>query len=350
MEKAERRYDIDWLRVIAIGLLLIYHIAIAFQPWGVLIGFIQSSEPLKSLWIPMAMLNVWRIPLLFCVSGMGVCFAMRKRNFKQLVAERSLRILLPFVFGLLAIVPLHVLLWQNYYQQDLAYKPHPGHLWFLANIFLYVLLLTPLFFWLKKHEENAMIRFFKKLFSSPVGLLLIAIPFLAETLLLNPESYELYAYTWHGFVFGFLAFFFGFIFVLSGDVFWQTALKWRWLFLGIAVILYGVRLFIYELQAPHYLKPFETISWILAVLGAGYRYLNKPGKTLSYLSEGAYPIYILHMVFLYLATAYIFPLEIPVELKFIIVITITGVGCFLSFEIIRRVGVLRVLFGLKTRR
>jgi len=28
-----RRYDIDWLRVIAIGLLLIYHIAIGFHPW-----------------------------------------------------------------------------------------------------------------------------------------------------------------------------------------------------------------------------------------------------------------------------------------------------------------------------
>ena len=37
---SERRYDIDWLRVIAIGLLLVYHIGIGFQPWGVFIGFI----------------------------------------------------------------------------------------------------------------------------------------------------------------------------------------------------------------------------------------------------------------------------------------------------------------------
>ena len=43
----DRRYDIDWLRVIAIGLLLIYHIGIAFQPWGVFIGFIQSEKPLE---------------------------------------------------------------------------------------------------------------------------------------------------------------------------------------------------------------------------------------------------------------------------------------------------------------
>ena len=75
-----RRYDIDWLRVIAIGLLLIYHIAIIFQPWGIFIGFMQNNESLESLWIPMAMLNVWRIPLLFFVSGMGVCFAIKKRT------------------------------------------------------------------------------------------------------------------------------------------------------------------------------------------------------------------------------------------------------------------------------
>ena len=133
-----RRYDIDWLRVIAIGLLLIYHIVIGFLPWGVFIQFIQSNTSLESLWMPMTMLNIWRIPLLFFVSGMGVYFAIRKRNWKQLLVERSKRILLPLVFGVLFIVPLHILLWQKYYNQDIGYSTHLGHLWFLANIFIYV--------------------------------------------------------------------------------------------------------------------------------------------------------------------------------------------------------------------
>jgi glucan biosynthesis protein C len=85
----ERRHDIDWLRVVAIGLLLIYHIAIIFQPWAMFIGFIKSEETLEALWTPMTMLNVWRIPLLFYVSGMGLYFAMRKRNWKQLFLERT---------------------------------------------------------------------------------------------------------------------------------------------------------------------------------------------------------------------------------------------------------------------
>ena len=102
-----RRYDIDWLRVITIGLLLVYHIGIVFQPWGVFIGFLQSDKPLEWLWTPMSMLNVWRIPLLFFVSGMGVGFAIRKRNWKQLILERTRRIFLPFLFGVVFIVPIH---------------------------------------------------------------------------------------------------------------------------------------------------------------------------------------------------------------------------------------------------
>ena len=58
MVREERRYDIDWVRVIAIGLLLIYHVAIGFQPWGIMIGFIANKQPWESLWIPMAMLNI----------------------------------------------------------------------------------------------------------------------------------------------------------------------------------------------------------------------------------------------------------------------------------------------------
>ena len=122
----ERRHDIDWLRVIAIGLLLIYHIAIIFQPWAMFIGFIKSDEALEAVWTPMTLLNVWRIPLLFYVSGMGVYFAMRQRNWKQLLLERTKRIFLPFTFGIVAIAPLHMFIFQKYYSMPLGYYPHHG--------------------------------------------------------------------------------------------------------------------------------------------------------------------------------------------------------------------------------
>jgi len=346
--KPERRHDIDWLRVIAIGLLLMYHIAIIFQPWAMFIGFIKSDEFLEGLWKPMTMLNVWRIPLLFYVSGMGLYFAMRKRNWKQLLLERTKRILLPFLFGIVAITTLHMFVFQMYYNMPLGYFPHQGHLWFLGNIFAYVLILLPFFYYLKKDGNGKIKRVLSGLLSHPGGPLLISLFFVLEVVLVKPQLFALYAQTWHGFFNGFLAFLFGYLFVYSGKTFWRTVLKWRWLYIGLAAVFFGIRYFIYATEAPGYLTAIESSCWIFGVFGLGYKYLNKPSKTLSYLSQAAYPVYIIHMFVLYAGAMFILPLEIPILLKFIGIVAFTGVGCFFIYEfILRRIGFLKSLFGLK---
>lgn len=344
----ERRHDIDWLRVIAIGLLVIYHAGIIFQPWAMLVGFIRSEEMLQGLWKPMAMLNVWRIPFLFYVSGMGVYFAMRKRTWAQLLLERFKRILVPFVFGLLAIVPLHFLIFQEYYNLPLGYYAHPAHLWFLGNIFAYVLILLPLLIYLKKIEGGRSMRGLSIFMSHPVGPISISVFFIVETVIVRPQVFEMYAQTSHGFFLGFLAFFFGFLFMSSGKTFWKTVLKWRWLYLAMAVALYFVRLMLYDLKSPGSLMAVESNCWILAVFGFGYRYLNKPSNTLNYLSQAAYPVYIIHMFALYVGAMVILPVDMPVTLKFLSISVFTFTVCYLIYEfIIRRTGFLRPLFGLK---
>ena len=346
--KTERRHDIDWLRVIAIGLLLVYHIAIIFQPWAMFIGFIRSQELITDLWKPMTLLNVWRIPLLFYVSGMGVYFALRKRDWKQLIRERAGRILLPFLFGIVAITPLHMYIFQGYYNQALDYYPHMGHLWFLGNIFAYVLLLSPLFFYLKRNADGRFAKGLSSFMGNPLGPLSVSVFFILEVLLVQPDIFELYAQTWHGFFLGLLAFLFGFLFVYSGESFWQTMLKWRWLYLGLAAGLYAVRFLVFDLRGPGYLMAIESNSWIFALFGFAYKYLNRPSRALSYLSQAAYPVYIIHMFVLYGAAALILPLQLPELLKFLIIVALTGLACYLIYEfIIRRAGFLRPLFGLK---
>jgi len=350
MSATNRRYDIDWLRVIAIGLLLLYHVAIGFQPWGIMIGFITNNKPWSSLWIPMAMLNVWRIPLLFFVSGMGVYFAIQNRNWKQLLRERAKRIFIPFVFGFFFIVPIHLFLWQRYYNQKLNYNPNPGHLWFLGNIFVYVVILSPVFFYLKRNEEGKIVTWIKKLLSNPLGLLIVITAFIIEVLLVDPNPYEVYAMTWHGFFLGLLAFFFGFCFVLSGSSFRNMLLKWRWLFLAAGISLYTYRLLQFQMKVPNFQLVIESNFWIFSVFAFGHKYLNRPGKALSYLSQAAYPIYIIHMIFLYLASLLIFPLNIDVHLKFVLALAFTVAGCFTFYEfVVRRVNIIRPLFGLKMK-
>ena len=345
----ERKYFIDWVRVIAIGLLLIYHVAIGFQSWGIVIGFITNEKSWESLWIPMTMLNVWRIPLLFFVSGMGVFFAMQSRNWKQLILDRTMRIWLPYIVGFFLIVPIHVYLWEYYNHFGLSYSPNPGHLWFLGNIISYVLICSPLFFYLKRNEDLALAKGIKWLMSSPLGLLLVIASFIAEAYILNPTPYEMYAMTWHGFILGLLAFFFGFCFVFSGNGFWNMMAKGRWVFFLSAVILYAVRLLVFKLNAPVSLLVIESQCWILSIFAWSSIYLNRPSNTLTYLSEAAYPVYILHMVFLYLGSMLIFPMDMPTLVQFILVLLFTLAGCFTCFELIRRVNILRPLFGLKMK-
>ncbi|WP_338223716.1 acyltransferase family protein [Algoriphagus confluentis] len=343
----QRRYDIDWLRVIAIALLLIYHIAIVFQPWAMFLGFIKSDELMEGLWKPMTLLNVWRIPFLFFVSGMGVYFAIRKRNWKELLLERSRRILLPFLFGVVAIVPIHFLLFQAYYHLPIGYVAHPAHLWFLGNIIVYVLLLTPVFFYLKKSEKGAFRKKLDAWMGNPLGPLSISLLVVLEVILVRPQVFEMYALTWHGFFIGLMAFFCGFLLVYSGGSFWKTVLNWRWAYLGLALGMYLTRWMVYDLVAPGYLMAIESTTWIMAIFGFGYKYLNKPSAILSYLTQAAYPVYILHMVALNTAASLVLPLDWPVLVKFLAIIGATGLFCFFIFEfLIRRILFIRPLFGL----
>ncbi len=344
----ERRHDIDWLRVIAIGLLLVYHVSIGFQPWGALIRFIQNDEFNEPLWILMSMLNIWRIPFLFLVSGMGVWFALQRRDWKALIKERTARIFLPFLVGVFLWVPLHQNLWQFYYSQPVMYLPNPGHVWFLGNIFIYVLLFSPLFFMIKNNADKKWVQSLKAVINHPMSLIALMIPFILEAALIHPESFELYAMTWHGFWLGMVAFIIGFLVAFAGEGFWKNVSGFRWLSLILAFVIYLIRVFYFELRTPDFLMSIESCLWIYAVLGLGYKYLNRASSTLSYLSEAAYPIYIIHMIILYLGALWIFPLSLDVNIKFGLMLIFTFGGCLLVYELgLRKINLLRPLIGLK---
>jgi peptidoglycan/LPS O-acetylase OafA/YrhL len=345
--KSVRRHDIDWIRVIAIGLLLIYHGTISFQPWGNSLMFITNQDSLEALWIPMSLLNVWRIPILFFISGMGVFFAIRKRNWKALMKERTRRILVPLIFGFFAIVPIHVFIYQKYYNQTLFYAPDFSHLWFLANIYVYTFLLSPLFFYFRKKPENNFFKFSLNALSKPIGIYLFIIPFIVEAILIQPAIFSLYLFSAHGFWLGILAFFFGFCFVAFGDVFWNNLAKLKYVNLGVAFLLYLVRLILFGMEGPAFITAIESTLWIFSILGLGYSFLNFDNKWIAYFSKAAYPIYIIHMAFQYLSNYFIFPLNINPIIKYAIVILMTFAGSILFYEVfINRIKFIRPLFGL----
>ncbi|MGR4001174.1 MAG: acyltransferase family protein [Alphaproteobacteria bacterium] len=345
----DRRYDIDWLRVISIGLLLIYHIAIVFQPWALEYSFIRSDESLEWLWILMAIFNVWRIPLLFVVSGMGVYFAIGRRSWRGLAIERARRILLPFLFGVFFIVPLHYFIFQFYYGEALTYIPDMGHLWFLGNIFIYAIFLSPLLFYCRGRSGGRFLTMMRLWLTSRWGIYLLVVPFVLEGFFVVSGSYEDYAYTAHGFWLGAVAFLIGACVIALGSPFY-IILRERWrLHFGVAFILYLVRLLIFELEGvPVILVSLESVLWIFSLLGFGYARLNCPSSALFYLRGAAYPVYIIHMLFLYLASYFILPLDIFTMGKLFLIIFLTFAGCFFSYHfLIARISFIGVFFGLR---
>lgn len=344
-----RRYDIDWLRVIAMWMLIGYHISLAFQPFAPLLGFIQNDRMLEYLWPPLQILNIWRIPLLFFVSGMGVFFAMRRRKWFQLLGERSLRILLPLLYGSIAVVPLHLYLLQKYNGDPLTYYPFPGHLWFLVNIFLYVVLLLPVFLLLRKFPGNFLSDMLRKcLVKSPWFMAVFLVPVCATAAITNPDSFAAFALSPHGFVFGLVCFLQGFFMVSLGDEFWSALNSAKYWLLALAAALYLLRLLHFGFEGtPNILNGLECVSWVLAIFGFGRQFLNRPGKLLAYLSAAVYPTYIFHMFAQHLGATFIFPLKIAAELKLVLLFIFTFAVCYAVYEILRRIKYLRPLIGLR---
>ena len=118
-EKPERRYDIDWLRVILFGLLIPFHVAIGvyWSTYGDDINpnITDDSDERKEIAEegndytyesvdPTSMflhwMHQWRLAALFMISGMGTAFAFKRRNWKTFLTERLQRLLVPMFFGM----------------------------------------------------------------------------------------------------------------------------------------------------------------------------------------------------------------------------------------------------------
>ena len=100
--------------------------------------------------------------------------------------------------------------------------------------------------------------------------------------------------------------------MMGGEPFWKMLLTWRWIFLLVAIILFIKRTMFGAAQPPSFLLAVESNCWIFSVFAFAYKYLNRGNWQLTYLKEAAYPVYILHMAFLFLGAWLLFPLKLAV--------------------------------------
>ena len=344
----QRRYDIDWLRIIALGLLILYHTFISFTDFAKEIAFPQNEEELELIYIIMSFLNIWRMPLIFIISGMGIFFAMKKRNWIEIFNDRAIRIGIPYLFGLFILGPLTInISTAFFYKEELWYFPIHAHLWFLMNIWIYLCFDIVFFVYLQKKPQNKISILFNKILRFPYGIFLFSIIFIFEGLLFNNAKFTSYADSPHGLIMGNICFVLGYIFVSNKDIFWKSVEKVWQVSLSTALILCFYRISNLGLDYHNAIIGLESFFWMISFFGIGSKYLNQNSKILNYLTSSVYPIYILHMPIQFTISLFILPLNINSWIKLLVIAFLTYLICKVLYEFIKKVKFLRPLFGMK---
>ena len=361
---SERRYDLDWLRVLGVLLLVPFHVALIFvlQPYTIM--YIRDVVNSPTLSVITGFIHMWHMPMLFMISGAATYFALGVRSAGEYIHERFMRLLVPLVFGLLTFVPLTIYIqhskvlslqqgYLGFFHIDLNQLDGmsgaftPAHLWFILYLFVFSLVGLPIFQWLRAEKGRRVIERLGTARQVRLSLIVWGIPLTlaAATGILgamNPLYY-------------FLIFFYGFV-LASNTRFQQAVDRLTWVMLG-----YGALAATLNAIAPTESFTAWTPQWValgliyqmgrwaltLATLGLGHRFLNFTNHVLRYASEAAMPFYLLHMTFSVLTGYFVIQLDAPVAFKYPLIVLIATGLTIVAYELVRRWNVTRLLFGMK---
>lgn len=376
---AGRSYDLDWLRFIAIVILLFFHTGMWFNTWG---WHVKNSETTVSFQYWMVWSHYFRMPLLLFISGAGTYMALGKRTPKQFAGERFRRLFIPLVFGMFVVVPPQIYFehineysgYLDFYKTVFEFVPYPNgsfswhHLWFVLYLFIYSLLAIPLLRFLRSARSERFKNITFKLLASPAGLLLIPAVFILLTQVILrpyfPEETHALRQDWAYFTYYFLFFALGAI-CYSIPMLWKAVganRKHVLLTMMFSLVPFYICYFHFRdlIVLPGTEDQVETIfdviaifvSWftVITIIAFGQHYLNKPHPWLSKISEGLYPFYILHQTVIIAIGYYICKLDWSISAKYWSISFLTLISCVAFYLLlIRPFNVMRFLFGVKVK-
>lgn len=378
-----RRNDLDWLRVIAFGLLVIYHVGMYYVSWDWHVKSPAASiaaEPFMLLTGP------WRMSLLFLISGVATAHMLRARP-QGMLRKRSRQLLWPLLFGMLVIVPpqsyyqvveqlpggYNESYWAFYGKYLSAYDgfcdtdgclrvPTWNHLWFLPYLWVYTLSAWLLWRLLPAHSLSGARHWTSQALAGWRALWVpIAILAVARLLLVNRfEQTHALLDDWYNHAQYGAVFFIGFLAAFSSG-FWEALQRLRWPALLLATACYALLIYSWyfagyndDLPPPLALRLCLRVAWamdqwcaITALLGFAYRWKDVDSPALRYLTLAVFPLYILHQSVIVVLAHKLKPLHIAPGWEACLLITATFALCFAAYELIRRSTLLRPLFGLR---
>jgi len=370
-----RRHDLDWLRVCAILTVFIFHSSRFFDtdPWHV-----KNPTTYFGVQVGITFLGNWLMPLIFVISGASLFYALGSRGVGKFVWDKVRRLLVPLVVGMFTHVILQVYLerlthhqfsgsfWAfipRYFDGWYGYGGNFAwmglHLWYLEILFVYSLLCYPLFRWLCDGAGRRLLEGCGRFLALPGVVYLLGLPLGGLLVALDPRGF------WGMRNFGgwplpvyLLFFLYGFV-VMAHEGLQRRIQQQRWISLGAGVACFFALLALWAgrgdpvFGSARYMQIFGIFGisawcWILAFLGFGFKYLTRSTSFLTYANEAVLPFYIMHQTVLLSIGYFVTRRDMPDLLKFVVISGSSLIVIMAVYEfLIRRINLLRVLFGMK---
>ncbi len=340
-----RRHDLDALRVFCFGTLIVYHSSLIYgtRTWWI---NAPSSEKLVDLITLVS--HPWRMSLLFFISGAVTALLLKKKSVAEIRRVRTRQLLLPFVLGVLFVVPPQIYVSPYNLVPDLSYWDfwkvyvvsglRLEHMWFLAFLWIYVVawsVAQPVLTrrWPGISASLATCLQGKGLFLAPIAFLSLLrvclYPVFGETLVINSD---LYSHTLY------FAMFMAGSLLVNEQRFWQEVDRQRWLALGLATLsltaLTALFLFVPREARPEALVIAARVvrsvfQWcaVLALLAFAGRLASRPNRIISHLNKSIMTYYIAHQTVIVLAAYQISRAGLLDIRSFIPIIMITAFVC-----------------------
>jgi surface polysaccharide O-acyltransferase-like enzyme len=374
-----RLYFLDWIRICAFFLLILYHTGMYYVTWGFHIKSPFASDTIEPL---MMLSSPWRLGLLFMVSGVAAAFLMKKLSTAAFLRQRSARLLLPLVFGMLVVVPPQsycevvekvgyggsyldfMKLYLSGYHgfcKDASCLDLPtwNHLWFVTYLWVYTMLLGAI----AAAFGPQLQRLSDKLGGALTGWKLVAVP-AAVLALARVALYSRYPSThnlvvdWYNHAQYLPLFLLGALLAHQRAV-WQRMEALRFAALGLALGCWSALMAYYAItdnMNPGDIMPlihtqravWGLLQWsaMLAVFGFGHRHLQFDSAKRRYLSQAVFPVYIVHQTLIIVFAHALQPARMQPAKEGAVLVLLTLTVSFAIFEAVRRVPLLRACFGI----
>ena len=375
----DRRIDLDWVRILAFGVLIFYHVGMYYVTWGWHVKSPFASHTIE----PLMMLSApWRLSLLFFVSGCATAF-LHGKSAPGFVRSRTQRLLIPIALGLWVIVPpqswaevteavgysdgyLHFLRlyaegYSGFCREGCLRMPTWNHLWFVAYLWCYTMAAAIAWLAIPQSRIDRWSAALARALRGP-GLIALPVAWLAAIRLLLvarfPDTRALVD-DWFQHANYFSVFALGILLARETAV-WEEIRRQRWIALALAIAGYAVvegwSLHYDELKSLDWLRQLQRVAYaldqwcaIVAALGFARQWNPRDSRTRRYLTEAIFPFYIVHQTAIVLLAHFMKPLGLRPLVEGPLLIAATAAICLASFELVRRVGWLRPLFGLAPR-